>query len=632
MDNKPVPDGNQFGLLRSRRFAPFFLTQALGAYNDNVFRNALIILVTFGVAGLSADDINRYVNLAAGLFILPFFLFSATCGQIAEKYEKGWLIRRIKLLEIAIMSLGAVGLWMGDVRFLLGVLFLMGMQSAIFGPVKYSILPQHLHETELVGGNAWVEAATFLAILLGTMTGGWLVAVHGGPLWVAALVIAVAVVGYVVSRGIPEAPPTAPDLKINWNVVAETWRNLDFLRGNRIVLLSVLGISWFWFYGAMFLSQLPNYTKEVLGGNESVVVVLLTVFSAGIGIGSLLCERMSGHKVELGLVPFGSIGLTLFGIDLFIARPEALGALGLSASAFIVEPGSVRVLFDLLMLGVFGGFYIVPLYAIVQTRSDPGHRSRVIAGNNILNALFMVAAAITAVLLLSAGLSIPQLLLVVALMNAAVAIFIYSLVPEFLMRFLVWLLVSLLYRIDKRELERVPEEGAAVLVCNHVSFVDALIIGGVIRRPVRFVMYHKIFRIPVLSFIFRTAKAIPIAPAKEDEALMKKAFDDIAAALAAGELVCIFPEGGLTPDGRMQPFRTGIERIVERSPVPVIPLALRGLWKSMWSRRHTRLGRSRLPRRFRARIDLVAGEAVPAVDVSAVGLEARVRALRGDAR
>ena len=323
-------------------------------------------------------------------------------------------------------------------------------------------------------------------------------------------------------------------------------------------------------FGAVFLSQLPAYTKLILGGDESVVTLLLTVFSLGIGAGSLLCERLSGRQVEIGLVPLGSIGLTLFGIDLYFAYPEAAQVAGLTASAFLQQPEGWRVVIDLALIGMFGGFYIVPLYALIQTRSEPTHRSRIIAGNNILNALFMVVAAVLAILLLKAGLNIPELLLVVALMNAAVAVFIYSLVPEFLMRFLVWMLTRLLYRIEQRGMENIPEQGAAVIVCNHVSFVDALILGGNIRRPVRFVMYHKIFRIPVLNFIFRTARAIPIAPAKEDEALMKRAFEEIAAALQAGELVGIFPEGGLTPDGEIQEFRSGIERIVARTPVPVV--------------------------------------------------------------
>ncbi len=626
-----MPETSQFRLLTQRRFGPFFLTQLLGAFNDNVFRNALVILLTFGVLGLSAEQVNLYVNVAAGLFILPFFLFSATAGQIAEKYEKSRLIRYVKLFEIAVMGLAVVGFLSGSVILLMSLLFLMGAQSALFGPVKYSILPQHLHETELVGGNALVEAATFLAILLGTMLGGWLIATTAGPQWIAAIVVGLAVLGYLASRGIPLAPAAAPDLRINWNPLTETWRNLRFMQTNRTVLLSVMGISWFWFSGAIFLSQLPNYSKLHLGGDAKVVTLLLTVFSLGIGIGSLLCERLSGHKVEIGLVPLGSIGLTLFGIDLYFAVPDVLATSVVSAGEFLKSPANHRILWDLGLIGLFGGFYIVPLYALIQTRSDPSHRSRIIAGNNILNAAFMVAAAVLAVLFLQvAGLSIPQLLLVTALMNAAVAIFIYSLVPEFLMRFLVWLLINTLYRIDKSGLEHIPDEGPAVIVCNHVSFVDALILGGNIRRPVRFVMYHKIFRIPVLSFIFRTAKAIPIAPAKEDPALMEKAFADIEAALTNGDVICIFPEGGLTLNGDIQPFRSGIERIISTTPVPVIPMALKGLWGSFFSRRDSALKRARLPRRVWSKIGMVAGPPVPPEQVSAADLQQRVQALRGD--
>ncbi|MEW6169821.1 MAG: MFS transporter [Pseudomonadota bacterium] len=623
-------DQSQFWLLLARRFGPFFVTQTLGAFNDNVFKNALVILVTFGIAGLSPEDVNVYVNLAGGLFILPFFLFSATAGQIAEKYEKARLIRGIKLLEIGIMALAVIGLMTKSVAFLMGVLFLMGTQSALFGPVKYSILPQHLREEELVGGNALVEAATFLAILLGTMLGGWLMAQHGGAQWVSATVVAIAILGYLSSRRIPQARPTAPELRINWNPVTETWRNFRFMQTNRTVFLSVLGISWFWLYGAMFLSQLPNYTKIYLGGDETVVTLLLTVFSLGIGVGSLLCERLSGHKVEIGLVPLGSIGLTLFGIDLFFAQPDAATVTGLSAGEFLKSASNHRVLWDLLLTGIFGGFYIVPLYALIQTRSEPSHRSRIIAGNNILNALFMVIAAVLAIVLLNAGLTIPQLLLTTALMNTAVAVFIYSLVPEFLMRFLVWMLINTLYRIRKTGLEHIPDEGAAVVVCNHVSYVDALILGGSIRRPVRFVMYYKIFRIPLLNFIFRTAKAIPIAGAKEDPALMEKAFAEVEASLKDGQVVGIFPEGAITRDGEIQSFRPGIERIVQTTPVPVVPLALRGLWGSIFSRRDSFLKRARLPRRFWSKIEIVASDPLPPEQVTAAELERRVRALRGE--
>jgi len=505
----------------------------------------------------------------------------------------------------------------------------MGAQAAVFGPVKYSILPQALHPSELITGNAWVEAATFLAILLGTMLGGWLIAQSFGLAGVSAVVVGVAVLGYVAARAIPDAPAAAPALKINWNAFTETGRNIAFLRGNRTVFLSVLGISWFWFYGATFLAQLPNWTKLNLGGNEEVVTVLLTVFSLGIGLGSLLCERLSGHKVEIGLVPLGSIGLSLFGIDLYFAAPGTAAVTGLGAAAWLAQPGSVRLLIDLTLIGVSGGLFIVPLYALIQTRSEASHRSRIIAGNNILNAAFMVTSAILAIVLLKAGLNIPQLFLAAAILNAGVAVFIYSLVPEFLMRFMAWMLIRVLYRIRVSGLENIPEEGPAIVVCNHVSFVDALIVGGSVRRPLRFVMYHKIFKVPVMNFMFRTARAIPIAPFKEDPVMLERAYEEIDRALKNGEIIGLFPEGGLTPDGDIQPFKPGIEKILARTPVPVVPLAVRGLWGSMWSRLDTRMRRARLPRRFRAEIELV-GDAPLAPDgLTAAALEAKVRAMRG---
>ncbi|WP_273453988.1 MFS transporter [Nevskia ramosa] len=625
-----MQDAPREKLLGTRRFGPFFWTQTLGAFNDNVFKNALVILVSFGIAGLSQDQINLYVNLAAGLFILPFFLFSATAGQLAEKYEKSRLIRIIKFVEIGIMGLGGIGLYLGQVPFLLGVLFLMGAQSALFGPVKYSILPQALHPAELITGNAWVEAATFLAILLGTMLGGWLIARSYGVPGVSVVIVAIAVLGYLTARAIPTAPAAAPDLKINWNAFSETWRNIAFMRSNRTVFLSVLGISWFWFYGATFLAQLPNWTKLNLGGNEQVVTLLLTVFSLGVGLGSLLCERLSGDRVEIGLVPLGSIGLSLFGADLYFAAPGEATTIGLGAAAWLAQAGSVRVLVDLMLIGVAGGLFIVPLYALIQTRSAASHRSRIIAGNNILNAAFMVASAMLAIALLKLGLNIPQLFLAAAILNAGVAIFIYGLVPEFLMRFIAWMMIRVLYRIRVSGLENIPEEGPAIVICNHVSFVDALIVGGSVRRPLRFVMDHRIFRIPGMNFLFRTARAIPIAPAKEDPEMLERAYAEIDQALKDGEIIGLFPEGRLTPDGSIQPFKSGIEKILAANPVPVVPLAVRGLWGSMWSRIDSQLRRARLPRRFRAEIELLAAAPIAPEDATAAVLEEKVRAMRGD--
>ena len=622
--------GNQFSLLKQRRFGPFFLTQFLGAFNDNVFKNALIILIAFQ-ATLTSINSDTLINLSAGLFILPFFLFSASAGQLADKYEKSHLIRLIKLLEIAIMIGAAIGFYANSTTLLIVLLFFMGIQSALFGPIKYGILPQHLKEEELVGGNGLVEMGTFLAILLGTMIGGILIGFKdSGALLVSGTIIAIAVLGYLCSRGIPKAEPVAPNLVINWNPITETWRSFQFIRQNRTVFLSILGISWFWYFGATFLAQLPNYAKLTLGGNEQVVTLLLTLFSLGIGVGSLLCERLSGRKVELGLVPFGSIGLTVFGVDLYFAAPGAdFSAELLNISGFLGQDGSWRVIIDMLLIGLFGGFFIVPLYALVQQRSEPSHRSRIIAGNNILNALLMVISAVVAIAFLNAGLNIPQLFLVTALFNAVVAVYIYTLVPEFLMRFLVWMLIHTMYRLRLQGLERIPEEGPAVLVCNHVSFMDALIIGGSCRRPARFVMDYRIFKTPVLSFIFRTAGAIPIAPARLNPKLLERAYERIKRYLEKGEIVCIFPEGQITRTGELNRFRSGIERIVQSTPVMVIPMALQGLWGSFFSRRYG-VAMVGVPRRFWSKIGLVVGEPVPPEQVSAERLQEQVASLRGD--
>ncbi|HEX6792384.1 MAG TPA: MFS transporter [Casimicrobiaceae bacterium] len=623
---------SQYALLRERRFAPFFWTQFLGAANDNVFKNAFVVFVTFEAATSVALDSGTLVNLIGAVFILPFMLLSATAGQLADKYEKSRLIRLVKVLEIAIMIVGLAGFAWSSVALLFVALALLGVHSTLFGPVKYAILPQHLTQEELVGGNGLVEAGTFVAILLGTIAGGVVVAIKpAGPIVAGVLGIAIAVAGWLASTRIPNTPAVAPALAINPNPVGETWRNIGIARENIVVWRSMLGISWFWFYGAIYLAQLPAFTQRVLGGDEHVFTLLLALFSIGIGVGSLLCERLSGRRVELGLVPFGSIGLTLFAVDLWLAtralHPTATGGIG----AFAASGAHWRVGFDIVLLGVFGGFYTVPLYALIQARSQPSHRSRIIAANNILNALFIVASAGVAIGLLSAGLSIPQLFLAVGIMNALVAAYIYTLVPEFLMRFLAWLLVHAVYRVRREGLENIPDEGPCIVVCNHVSYVDAVVIAACVRRPIRFVMDHRIFRVPILSFVFRAMRTIPIASARDDPGVMERAFAEAASALAAGEIVGIFPEGRLTHTGELNRFRPGISRIVQTTPVPVIPMALRGLWGSAFSRaRRGRAGRSTIG--IFSRIALVAAAPVRAEDATPDLLFGRVLALRGDAR
>ena len=622
----------QFSLLSQRRFAPFFGTQFLGALNDNVFRNGLVILITFqGVVVLNMNH-SQLANVAGALFILPYFLLSATAGQIADKYEKSMLMRRIKLLEIVLMTIAAVALLTHAYATLLGVLFLMGCQSTLFGPVKYAYLPQQLATEELIGGNALVEAGTYVAIILGLIIGGMAVDVDPTKhTLLGALIIGFAVLGYVASRQVPVTRAVDPGLKISLNAWRETWRIVGFAREDRTVFLSILGISWFWFFGTAMTLQIPAYTLDILNGNEAISVVLLVAFAVGVGIGSLLCERMSGRRIELGLVPFGSIGLSLFAIDLYFAQPLPAGSAAVDVASFLQRPGSWNILIDLALLGAFGAFYSVPLYALIQRRSKREHLSRIIAANNIINAIFMVVASIMAIALLQLGLSIPELFLVVAALNAAVAIYIYSLLPEFMMRFLAWILINILYRLRPTGIENVPRQGPAIVVCNHVSYMDPILLTGCIRRRMRFVMYYRIFQMPLMRFFFEHMRAIPIAGKMEDEQLMEEAFERVDEELAAGNVVCIFPEGGITRDGEIQRFRPGIERIIATRPVPVVPVSLGNLWGSWFSRRKGG-GLRKIPGRLLQRVTVRVGKPVPAKDVSAAGLELPVRTLRGDER
>ncbi len=631
---------NQYELLKQRRFLPFFLTQALGAFNDNVYRQAIIGLLFY--LGVSPEERTLYTNLAPALFILPYFLFSATAGQIAEKLEKSRLIRITTAMEIAIMSLAAIGFLTQNMTVLLVALFGTGLQSTLFGPVKYSILPTVLHPRELTGGNGLVEMGTSISILAGMIFGGMIFNLAGenGPVVAATAIVLLAITGNLVSRAIPRADAGAPELKINWNPIPESIAILRLAKKQPAVRNAILGVSWFWFIGTVLTSQLPTYAEINLGGPQrsaSLYIFVLALFSIGTGIGSLLCERLSARTVEIGLVPLGAFGISAFMLDLYFARSGLAPVTGLSIAAFVQQPGSWRIVMDLVGIGLCTGFFVVPLFALIQSRSLKHEMSRVIAGMNIQNAAFIVLAAVLGIVVQRfLGWTIPQVFLALAIANALVAIWIFTIVPEFLMRFLSWVLVRTLYRLRVAGIDHVPDEGPALIVCNHVSYMDALILSASIPRPVRFVMYYKIFRIPVMSWIFRTAKAIPIAGAREDRALMEQAFAQIDQALADGELVGIFPEGALSKDGAIAPFKSGVEHILAQRPVPVIPMALRGMWASMWSRRNVRaeggrLDRMRVPRRFRAQVEAVAAAPMDGGAVDAAQLEAKVRGLRGDA-
>ena len=625
---------NQFALLKQRRFAPFFWTQFSGAANDNVFKFAFTVMVTYQLSVGWLPPAMAGLVIGA-LFILPFLLFSATSGQLTDKYDKTVMIRFVKNLEIAIMSLAAWGFTTNNVPILLGCTFLMGLHSTLFGPVKFAYLPQVLSERELTGGNGMVEMGTFVAILLGNIVGGLLVAMpEVGHRNVAIACVVLALAGRVIAAYIPAAPATDPGLQINWNPVGETWRNLKLAHGNLVVFRSLLGISWMWFFGAVFLSQFPSLAKEVLHGNEQVASALLVVFSFGIGTGSLLCETLSRRHVEIGLVPLGAIGMSVFAVDLYFASSglPPSGVMGLGV--FLAQPAHWRVMADLALLSLFAGLYSVPMYALIQLRSQPTHRARIIAANNILNALFMIASSLIAGLLLKSGFTIPQIFLFTGIANTVVAFYIFMLVPEYLLRFLAWVLSHVVYRFKVTGDEHIPTQGAAILACNHVSFVDAVLLMAASPRPIYFIMDHRIFQVPVLGWLFRLAKAIPIAPRVEDPVAYEAAFDAAAKVLKEGDLLAIFPEGGITKDGTLQEFKGGIMKILERTSqqgfsVPVIPMALTNLWGSFFSRVETG---GAMVRPFRRglfnRVGLNVGEAFAPGEVQPESLRARVAALQ----
>jgi 1-acyl-sn-glycerol-3-phosphate acyltransferase len=608
-------------LMGTRRFAPLFWAQFLGAFNDNFLKNAMVMLIAYkgmAVWGLSPDAMATF---APALFIAPYFLFSAIAGQLADKAPKSRMISQVKLVEVVLAVIAAIGFLTDHPQLLLISLFLLGLQSTFFGPLKYSILPQLLGPEELVAGNALVE--------MGTIAGGILVALSGvGPTIVSVGLVAVAVIGWLCTRMVPATTPEAPELKVSWNPFTTTWQICSDTAKSRPLLNAILAISWFWLYGMALLGLFVPFAKNSLHAGETVVTLFLGVFSVGVAAGSLFCEKLSFDRLELGLVPFGSIGLSIFALDMSLAGglPAPVGGGLIDLNTFLHTFTGLRLVFDMFALAFCGGLYAVPLYTFLQARAEPAKRSRVIAANNIINAVFMVGWAGIQIALLSV-MPVPMIFGLLAGLNALVAIYIYTVIPEFFLRFVAYLLTRLIYRARVEHYNFVPEVGGAVIVCNHVSFIDWLIIAGAVKRPVRFVMYHGFAKMPVVGPIFARAKVIPIASFKEDPEALNKAMDRIAEELEAGEVVCIFPEGRITETGDLNVFKPGIERIIARTPVPVIPAALQGLWGSFFSRKDGK-AMTHPFRRFYSHISLVFGPPILPNEVTAAGLQTEVEALR----
>ena len=622
-------NSSQSSLLTQKRFLPYFITQFLGAFNDNIFKNVLLLFVAFASVDTLPISSNLFINVAAGLFILPFFLFSALAGVLADKYEKSWFIRKVKLLEVVIMSLGAISFIYESYGILLLLLFLMGTQSAFFGPVKYALLPQQLETKELVSGNALVETGTFLAILIGTLGAGIIASEENAKLVAAICIVSFAVLGYVSSCFIPKAPSNAPDLKVKWQPIKLTKATLAIAKKDRPTFQALMSISWFWFLGATYLTQFPNFTKLHLNGTESSVAFLLALFSVGIAIGSLACDKLSNHRIEIGIVPMGSLGISIFGLLMATSIPESLPGFG-SFQQFVTYSELWPLFAYLLLLGISGGIFIVPLYSLMQLRAKPDERAQVIAGLNIYNSLFMVGSAVMGSVCLSVlELSIPQLFVLLALLNTFVMLYLFYQVPIYAFRFFTWVVTHTMYRVKHKNLHNLPEDGGALIVCNHVSYMDALLLSAVCPRLIRFVMEEDYAKLPPLRRFLKRAGVIPISSTNRRS--IRNAFNEVEQALHEGHIVCIFPEGKLTSDGEVAEFMRGMELIIRRSPVPVIPMALKGLWGSYFSRYKGRACKG-LPTRFWTKLEIEAGEPISPTDASCETLRQAVAALRGSQR
>ncbi|MCY3885190.1 MAG: MFS transporter [Gammaproteobacteria bacterium] len=627
-----MSETSQFGLLTKKRLLPLFITQFFGAFNDNIFKSALSVIFVFSY--LVADEQeDLYVNLATALLILPLFLFSATAGTLADHYEKSRLIRYVKIAEIGIACLIGAALYTRQVWLLLVVLFLLGTQSAFFSPLKFSILPQHLRESELIGGNGVVEMGTFVAILVGTIIGSVVAGMSNHAdvaLALSILIVAAALVGYSASLAIPKAVSVYSG-NPGWNPFKETIGLIKIAAERKAVMRSILGVSWFWTLGAVYIAQFAKLTEEHLMGASLVVPVLLGIVTISIALGSITCEWLSGRRIEIGLVPVGAFGVSVFGIDFFFAVESVTATETRGLLEFLSAAGSYRVLIDMAFIGFFLGLYVVPLKTLIQARTPLDRRARVIAANNVINALCIVLGSVLSIVWLTVlNFSIPTLLLLMVLINIGVCIYIFVQVPEFTLRFVVWMLSHSLYRIRHTGIEKVPDRGAALIVCNHVSYIDALVLAGAVKRPIRFIMAKDIYDAPVLNYLFRTARTIPIYPKSKDEEAYENAFVEIGEALEAGDLLCIFPEGVLTKDGELGEFKSGVLKILEDHPVPVIPSALKGLWGSFFT--HSGKGLWKGSMRLWSRIEVVIADALTVDNISTDGIKNSVAILRGDSR
>jgi 1-acyl-sn-glycerol-3-phosphate acyltransferase len=619
-------------LFTSKRFLPIFIAQFGGALNDNLFKSAMLIIVAFQLTDASAQA-STINNLAALLFILPYFLFSTLAGQLADRSDKSAMIQNNKIAEICIVIAGALAFYLQSIPMLLFILFCLGVQSAMFGPNKYAVLPQLLQGKELVSGNAMIASGTFIAILLGTLLGGILAQQQTAWIWIASGCLVTAVGGYVASRHIPKTDIGSPELKIDWNMFGQTIKLFRMARGHSRIWTAILGVSWFWFIGSAYLTQIPTIVRYIGAGNESVVTLFLALFIVGVGLGCTLAARLSSFMAEIGLAPVALLLLGLAGLDLAQAGHYETETL-LGIDDFLSGPEGPRISLDILLIGLFGGAFALPMYTELQQSSFLENRARVISINNVFNAIFMVVSAIVAILILGIlQYSLSSYLLLIAVLNLICAGFIFWRTPVHSLRFLAEVCSRLLYRIESREIGYLPEQGPALLVCNHVSYADPVIIFGACKRPIRFIMAKHIRDQFPFSLVFRASRTLAICSPIEDRKTYENTMREAADSLRNGELVMIFPEGRLSPDGEIGAFRRGVEKLLETEPVPVYPMAIRGIWGSFFSHGNGPALKSGVHFRFRRRVvELRVGAALSPEGLNALTLQRKVEQLRGERR
>lgn len=577
-------------LFRSVQFLPYFGTQALGAFLDNVLKNLVTLVLVYGAAqhegSLSGPLLT---NLIGALFIAPFVFFSGLAGEWAEQVDKAQLMVRLKGFELAVVGLSCVGFWTSSTTLILSSVFLLGLQATLFGPVKYAYLPERIAPDLLTKANSYVEASTFLAILAGTLCAGVLVSeVTSKAVWLGLMVF-ISLLGFVMALRIPRyaGPSAAATLHLQpsrvvqhaYSATRQSWLAAKSVHS---VYLSVLGVSSFWCIGSIVLGNLPVLAKDNLLLNPAGLTWLLALFSVGVAVGALLADLFSGKRLEMGLVPLASLGLalSLWGLYHFASpNPQDL------SPQFLQSVPAQQFGAWLAAVGVFGGIFGVPLYTLIQMRAPVGRAGLVISFNNFQNALMMVAGALVCMAALGLGARVEHTLLIALAINLLACWVIFQKIPEFGFRLIVLLMVRSVYRIQSRNFELVPQDGPALLVGNHVSWIDALVLSASCRRPLVYVMYYKIFNLPVVGWFFKNvAKAIPIAGKHEDPLVYAQAFERVSAALRDGQAVCIFPEGALTRDGEIAEFKSGVFKILERDPVDLYAFGLSGLWSTAFSR------------------------------------------------